>query len=118
MPDNWDTWTDEHKAEVVATKVMGWQLGHGLGSDMEWRLNWSCVCPVNDYRPTENIAQAWEVQAEIDRRGLGHGYTRHLLTLCLPVNRPCDWMALEWLKFKATADQRCHAAVLAVKGES
>lgn len=112
MTDTWNTWTAEEKAVVVATKVMGWHRGPRsikhcgpCWFDAESKL----IAYVADYCPTKDIAQAWEVQGRISDLELTEEWADALLRIYH--QQPGDAI------FMASADARCHAAVLAVKGK-
>jgi len=106
--------TAEQKAEVVATKVMG-----RVSRPHSWCNADDAVVGYKDgqmaYRPTENIAQAWEVQERIVELGLELEWAAMLITLSDISQVAPD--RYDWALATATADQRCHAAVLAVEGE-
>lgn len=112
MPDDWDSLPQKDRDALVATKVMGW---HGDG--FVWLLPDDDHIPKAVYRPTENIAQAWEVQERIVALGLGveTEWAVQLAAILDPERKHDYGFDMTRRAGLATADQRCHAAVLAVE---
>lgn len=114
---DWDKLTAEQKAELVATKVNGWHAADCMWRDANGKpTGYFCGdFPGDTYYPTENIAQAWEVQERITALGLRLAWAARLSEIIGCVSGPLlTWWVVAW----ATPDQRCHAAVLAVEGAS
>jgi len=127
MSNTWDSLTVEQRNEKVATKVMRLELTDersfdysdikepsNAAEDMSGFQLWSNGVCVKAYRPTKNIAQAWEVQERIVSLGLESAWAAYLEGLL----STAEFIAgnRTWCYAWATPDQRCHAAVLAVEG--
>lgn len=96
--------------ELVARKVMGWQKGdswggaHWVGEDKCYRDE------VAQFRPSQHINVAWEVEEEIIKLSLRIKYCESL-----------KWVVIDTGEYvgmfdyiHATPEQRCKAALLAV----
>lgn len=129
MPDAWYSLTPEQRNALVATEVMGWpsfRVGETATAWPMLRLGpvgdaWypilrrDCTSFGEPYRPTSNIAQAWEVQEQMSMLGLSGPWATklgELLRIEHDITYLCETV---WLAATAIADQRCHAAVLAVE---
>lgn len=90
---------------LIAEKVMGWTTKNPVYLPVWMPVNiYHC-----EWRPTEKIEQAWQVQEQIDVLGLRSEYIQNLSLMVAEAEDV--W----WFMATATPRQRCEAAIMTVE---
>ena len=104
----------------VAEEVMGWivlRSGPAPLYIIELPIKANAWLPVPDF--SGSLDAAWQMEEEIERRELRYRYAQVLYAECLELNGG-NWglgfdRGLIWLLIHATPEQRCRAALEAVR---
>ena len=104
---------DEHTAgretdACVAEAVMGWEWRYAFGGDKYW---FPGAVQVSQWNPSENIADAWQVEELVADNGLKLEYARALSSLMLGRTHT-GIMSHEWMLIHASPLDRCKAALM------
>ena len=114
---------EEHQAmdAEVATTIMGWRLGQNAtwrAADDSW-TGWVSE-PTEDcdvWSPSTDICAAYEMEEEIEQRGLAEAYVRALIDITTGNLMRHDLRGLYeddmWKVAHASPAQRCRAALAA-----
>lgn len=119
---DWQSMTADER-NAWAAEFMGWTKAKDFSGRLAWvhprhRGDWKRAQPCPDFTTDANAAR--EVEAEIERRGLGGEYMYHLRHIVYPSTMfavvPPLGDAQIFPLVRATPADRCHAAYLAVGG--
>ena len=107
--------TDDKLDRLAAEKVMGWVNSGGTFSMWVHPDDALWLKAVNDcdWHPSASMADAFTVQAEIERRGLQERFRLHPKSLRI-VDATDSYSNNQWHYINASARQRTVAALLAV----
>lgn len=108
--------SDQELNKLAAERVIGWEFVKAPPicgfSYAHWTDKRSVWVELTKWNPAADIADAFTLQAEIERMELRESFTSILQTV---TERPRAGLAYQWFLINATARQRTEAAILAVE---